>query len=121
MNVPQHDDRVCRLGEIAYARSGDKGIHANIGVIARAPALYPVIRAQLTSERVAEFFRRLQPDAVERYELPKLGAVNFVLKGVLRNALRIDPQGKALGQAMLEMPITVPREPRMACPPKEST
>jgi hypothetical protein len=110
-----------RVGEIAYARSGDKGIHANIGVIAYTPEGFAVLRGELTSIRVAEFFRRMHPESVERYELPNLDALNFVLKGVLKNALRIDPQGKALGQAILEMRITLAQQLLATCLPKVVT
>jgi len=100
-----------RLGEIAHARSGDKGGGANIGVIAYTHTGYIVIRERLTAARVAAFFARLDPGTVERYDLPNLGALNFVLPRVLAGggsrSLRIDAQGKALGQALLEIPIEV--------------
>jgi len=100
------------LGDIAYARSGDKGSSANIGVIVRKEQDYSVIKEQLTSERVAAFFSKLQLRGVKRYELPNLWALNFVLEGVLAGggsrSLRTDAQGKALGQAILEMKIELP-------------
>ena len=104
-------NNVIPLSAIAYARSGDKGSGANIGVIARMEESYPLLVDQLTEERVAEFFKELNPVRVKRYLLPNLCAVNFVLEGVLMGggsrSLRSDAQGKALGQAILEMPIII--------------
>jgi hypothetical protein len=100
-----------RLGDIAYARSGDKGAGANVGVIARSPADYEKLRERLTAAGVERFFAALNPGRVVRYELPNLGALNFVLPTILDGggsvSLRIDAQGKALGQAILEMRIEV--------------
>lgn len=100
-----------RLGRLALARSGDKGAAANIGVIARWPAAYEILLRELTAERVEAFFKPMGVGKVVRYELPNLGALNFVLPEVLSGggsvSLRIDAQGKALGQAILEMPIDV--------------
>lgn len=93
-----------RLGDLAYARSGDKGTGANIGVVARSPENYDLLLAQLTAERVGEFFASMGVTEVIRYELPNLHALNFVVKGILSRPLRVDAQGKALGQALLEMP-----------------
>ena len=99
-----------KLGEIAIARSGDKGAHANIGVIARDPSHYSLLLEELTSERISDYFSHLNPKTVQRYTLPKLHAINFVLQGVLEGggnrSLRLDAQGKALGQALLEMEIS---------------
>lgn len=101
-----------RLGEIAYARSGDKGNSANIGVIAYTKIGYEVLRLRLTAESVERYFKPLEPSKVLRYELDNLWALNFVLESVLAGggsqSLRIDSQGKALGQAILEMPIVIP-------------
>ena len=101
-----------RLGSIAYARSGDKGAGANVGVIARMPAGYDLLVRHLTAEAVESFFRPLGVGRVVRYELPNLGALNFVLPNVLDGggslSLRIDAQGKALGQALLEMELDLP-------------
>ena len=72
-----------RLREVALARSGDKGEHANIGVWVHDPAVYETLRMVLTEGRVAEHFAALAPEAVDRYELPNLLAFNFVLRGVL--------------------------------------
>jgi hypothetical protein len=90
---------------VARARSGDKGLHANIGVLARHPAAYPFLQDWLTAERVAEFLRPLGHEGVQRFELPNLGALNFVVRGILRRNLRTDAQGKALGQLLLELPL----------------
>ena len=95
------------LRDIAYARSGDKGIHANVGVIARCSADYVRLCQEATIERVAAHFGIDDVRRVVRYELPNLRAVNFVLYGILANALRVDAQGKTLGQVMLELPISV--------------
>ena len=101
-----------RLGQIAYARSGDKGAGANVGVIARTPAAYEFLCRTLTAERVEAFFARADPGRVVRYELPNLLALNFVLPTILDGggsvSLRIDAQGKALGQGILEMMLDVP-------------
>jgi hypothetical protein len=101
-----------RLGDIAYARSGDKGAGANIGVIAFSPAGYEILRESLSASAVEKFFAPMGPGRVVRYELRNLGALNFVLPTILSGggsvSLRIDAQGKALGQAILEMRIDVP-------------
>jgi hypothetical protein len=91
------------LYDIACARSGDKGTSANIGVIARDGKYWDFLKTWLDSERVAGYFALLGPTGVDRYELPKLQALNFILHGVLRQSLRNDAQGKALGQLLLEM------------------
>jgi hypothetical protein len=100
-------NRACRLGEIAFARSGDKGSSANIAVFAREPADYDLLRDQLTEAVVKKFFMPLGVRKVTRYEVPNLDAFNFVLDGVLgeggSRSLRIAAQGKTLGQAMLEL------------------
>ena len=100
--------RSVRLGEVAHARSGDKGTGANIGVIAGSRAAYAILVEQLTAERVAAFFGPMGVTGVERFELPNLRALNFVLRGILGRGTRVDAQGKALGQAILEMPIPLP-------------
>lgn len=107
------------LKKIAYARSGDKGSGANIGVIAYTPEGYHFLREFLTSEIVKAYFNQLGVTSVTRYELPNLEALNFVLHDILNGggsrSLRIDAQGKALGQVLLEMPIQVPSELLSAC------
>ncbi|NGX43094.1 MAG: hypothetical protein K940chlam7_01385 [Chlamydiae bacterium] len=107
------------LREIAYARSGDKGSNANIGIIAYCPEGYEFLKKHLTADVVNDFFRHLEVEETVRYELPNLGALNFVLKGVLAGgascSLRIDAQGKALGQALLEMEMQVPEKVLCHC------
>ena len=89
-----------RLGDIAHARSGDKGSSANVGVIAYTLEGFSFLQESLTEWRVAENFKPLGPTKVTRYELPNLGALNFVLEGILAGggsrSLRVDAQGKAL-------------------------
>jgi hypothetical protein len=101
-----------RLGEIAHARSGDKGNHANIGVAAFSQVGYEYLRAELTPERMSEFFSALSPQRVERFELPKVQSLNFLLYHVLAGggsqSLRIDTQGKLLGTAVLELELPRP-------------
>ncbi len=100
------------LLDLAHARSGDKGNTSNIGVIARKPEFYPLLKKNLTAERVKKHFAGITFGSVERFELPNLGALNFVLPFILESggstSLRIDAQGKAMGQAILEMMIDVP-------------
>lgn len=103
------------LRRLAYARSGDKGNNANIGVIARRPEFAPVIAEQVTAERVREHFSQYLEGPVRRWEVPGLSALNFVLEGALggrggTSTLRYDPQGKSFGAMLLEIPISVPAE-----------
>ncbi|MBA3816575.1 MAG: hypothetical protein H0X29_08675 [Parachlamydiaceae bacterium] len=102
------------LRKIAYARSGDKGSNSNIGVIAYTAEGYTFLEKYLTAEKVADFFESLIPGKVIRFELPNLWALNFILEGVLNGggtrSLRLDAQGKALGQVLLEMPIVIPED-----------
>lgn len=103
------------LRQIATARSGDKGNHANIGVVAHTPEDYAHLVEHLTIERVAEHFSRWGASFVERYELPRVGALNFVLHNVLAGgasrSLRIDTQGKLLGTALLGLTLPAPKNP----------
>jgi hypothetical protein len=96
-----------RLGDVAFARSGDKGSSANVAVFARDPETYPFLVRCLTADVVARYFRPLGIQSVARYEVPNIEALNFVLTGVLgkggSRSLRVDSQGKALGQAILEL------------------
>ena len=96
-----------RLFDIAYGRSGDKGDIANISVIARNPAAYQDIKANLTSERVKSYLGDLVQGEVIRYELDNIEALNFVcyqaLDGGGTRSLRIDPLGKSLAGALLYM------------------
>ncbi|MEP6709549.1 MAG: hypothetical protein ABJB32_05400 [Verrucomicrobiota bacterium] len=98
-----------RLGDIAFARSGDKGSSANIAVFARDESDYSLLCDRLTSKVVKNYFQPLGAGEVMRYEVPNLAALNFVLSGVLAEggsrSLRIDAQGKTLGQAILELTI----------------
>ncbi|MDN5415961.1 MAG: DUF1446 domain-containing protein [Acinetobacter sp.] len=103
------------LVEIAHARSGDKGNHSNIGVIARQPEYLPWIRANLTEEKVKEYMQHvLDPEKskVIRYEITGFNALNFMLENALGGggiaSLRIDPQGKAFAQQLLDMPVKIP-------------
>jgi hypothetical protein len=104
------------LGQIAHARSGDKGNHANIGVAAYTEAGFEFLKCELTAERVREFCASLSPTQVERFELPKLFAFNFVLYNALAGgasqSLRIDTQGKLLGTAILELSLPRPENLR---------
>jgi hypothetical protein len=94
-----------RLYDIACARSGDKGSSANVGVIARRDESWDFLRTWLSTDRVAEYFAPLGVESVDRFELPNLRAINFVLHGVLRRNLQTDAQGKALGQLLLELKL----------------
>ncbi len=97
------------LARIAHARSGDKGDTANIGLIAYDQRHYPVLLREVTAERVKQHLGELVRGDVERYELPNLGALNFVLHRALGGggtvSLRVDAQGKTLGAALLRMEI----------------
>jgi hypothetical protein len=103
-----------KLKNIAHARSGDKGNHANVAVIAYTPAGYAWIKKHLTADKVAEYFAPLKPSRVERFEARNLLALNFMLYDVLAGgasrSLRTDNQGKALGLALLEMELQMPDE-----------
>ena len=111
-----------RLGEIAYARSGDKGSDANVGVIAHTAEGFDYLRVALSAVRVQRFFRPLGVGKVVRYELPNLSALNFILSGVLAGgasrSLRIDAQGKTLGQALLEMELEISQRQLARCQPR---
>ena len=117
--VPSYAKRQIRLGEIAYARSGDKGSSANVGVIARTPQGFAVLRSYLSAAPVEKFIKPLRVRKVLRYELPNLGALNFLLPGVLAGgasrSLRTDAQGKTLGQAILEMKLTISKRDLALC------
>ncbi len=100
-----------RLLDLAHARSGDKGDTANVGVIAKRPEDYPVLVRELTAERVAKHFEGMLTGGVERFELPNLHALNFLLHGALGGggtiSLKTDAQGKTLSTALLRMEIDV--------------
>ena len=100
------------LGTVAHARSGDKGDGSNVGVIADSAELYPVIAEQLTAAAVKEHFREVCRGEVERFEVPNLHALNFILHDSLggggTESLKTDAQGKTHGQGLLTLEIEVP-------------
>lgn len=102
------------LSRIAHTRSGDKGDTCNIGVIAYDERHYPILVRELTPERVKRHFGDLVKGDVERFELPNLGALNFLLHGALGGggavSLRTDAQGKTFGAALLSIEIEAPEE-----------
>src|SRR5205085_6080961 len=101
-----------RLVDIAHARSGDKGDTANVGVIALRPEWYPFIAESLTRARVAQHFAGVITGDVERFELPNLNALNFLLHGALDGggtvSLKTDAQGKVFSTALLRMTLELP-------------
>ena len=105
--------RTVPLVELAHARSGDKGDTANVGLIARRRTDYPLLVKQVTAARVARHFRGMIKGPVERFELPNLGALNFLLHGALDGggtiSLKTDAQGKVFSTALLRMEIEVRR------------
>ena len=105
-----------RLLELAHARSGDKGDTANVGLIARKPEFYPVLVKEVTAARVARHFKGMITGPVERFELPNLKALNFLLHGALDGggtiSLKTDAQGKVFSTALLRMAIDVTRRKR---------
>ena len=110
------DEVEVALIDIAHARSGDKGNYSNIGVIARQPEYLPWIRANLSNENVAKYMQHvLNPETstVIRYEVVGFDALNILLENALGGggiaSLRIDPQGKAFAQQLLDMPVKVPK------------
>jgi hypothetical protein len=103
-----------RLNNIAHGRSGDKGNHANVAILAYTAAGYAWLRDHLTAKAVRQYFRALAPTRVERFEAPNLLAVNFLLYDVLAGgasqSLRIDSQGKTLALALLQMSFETTKE-----------
>ena len=103
-----------RLVDIAHARSGDKGDTANVGVIALRPEWYGILARHLTVDRVRDHFRGVIGGDVERFELPNLGALNFLLHGALGGggtvSLMTDAQGKVYSTALLRAEIDVPAD-----------
>ncbi|MGD8602342.1 MAG: hypothetical protein PVF19_13400 [Gemmatimonadota bacterium] len=101
-----------RLFLLAHGRSGDKGDTVNIGVIARREEWFPLIERELTRARVRDFLQPLGIGPVERFELPNLGALNFLVRSALGGggavALKLDAQGKTFCQALLRMPLSLP-------------
>lgn len=108
----QRDKVTVLLIRIAHARSGDKGDDSNIGIIARSPEIWPWLRENLTTENVVAHMKHLLKGQVERYELPGIMALNFVLRRALGGggiaSLQSDPFGKCYAQMLLNMPIEVP-------------
>jgi len=104
--------RTVRLFALAHARSGDKGDTVNVGVIARRPEFYPFLRERLTRARVRKHFEGLVRGKVERFEMPNLNALNFLLHGALDGggtmSLMTDAQGKTFSTAMLRMKVRIP-------------
>jgi hypothetical protein len=111
-----------RLLDIAHARSGDKGDTANVGVIAMRPEWYDVLATYVTRDRVAKHFAGVITGGVDRYELPNLGALNFLLHGALDGggtlSLKTDAQGKVFSTALLRLVLDVPDDvvKRLALP-----
>lgn len=103
-----------QLRQICHARSGDKGDTANVGLIALRPEYYPVIEKYVTAGRVKKHFEGMVLGKVERFELPNLGALNFLLHEALggggTKSLKNDAQGKTLGAALLRMEIEIQEE-----------
>jgi hypothetical protein len=102
------------LYRVAHARSGDKGDASNAGLLARSPELYEVLCREVTSERVAAHFHAVCRGPVERFEVPNLLALNFLLHDSLGGggtlSLLTDAQGKTHGQGLLMMEVEVPDE-----------
>ena len=100
------------LREVAHARSGDKGDTSNVGVIAYDEADFSLLREQVTTDRVKALYGALVRGEVVRYELPNIGALNFVLRQALQGgvttSLALDPHGKTRSSLILELPIDVP-------------
>lgn len=101
-----------QLVRVAHARSGDKGDTANIGLIALREEFYPILVEEVTAERVKQHFKGICKGKVERFELPNLGALNFLLHESLGGggtlSLMTDAQGKTFSTALLRMEIEVP-------------
>lgn len=100
------------LRALANARAGDKGNRLNLALVCRDPAVYPLLAAQVTAERVAALFAARRPSRVVRYDLPNLAAFNFVLDDVLDGgvnaSLGLDGHGKSLSFLLLTLPVAVP-------------
>ncbi len=103
-----------QLVDLAHARSGDKGDTANVGVMAYEPDDYDLLKELLTPQRVKEHFGPMVKGPVERFELPNLHALNFLLHGALDGggtvSLMTDAQGKVFSTALLRMEVEVPEE-----------
>ena len=103
-----------RLREICHARSGDKGFHANIGLIVYDKRNFELIRQQVTAERVKVLFQDSVKGEVKRYELPRMGALNFVLydslDGGATRTLSMDSYGKVLSSILLSLEVEIPED-----------
>jgi len=103
--------KTVRLYALAHARSGDKGDTVNVGVIARRPEFYPLLKQRLTPSRVRRHFGPMVKGRVERFELPNLNALNFLLHGALDGggtmSLMTDAQGKTFSTAMLRIKLRI--------------
>lgn len=103
-----------KLIDIAHGRSGDKGDGSNVGIIARHPDVYPLLKEKLTADVVKDHMKHICKGKVERYELPNIGALNFVLYESLGGggtvSLKLDAQGKTHASLLLKMEIEVPNE-----------
>lgn len=101
-----------KLIDIAHGRSGDKGDGSNVGIIARHPDVYPFLEEKLTARVVKEHMKYICQGKVDRYELPNIGALNFVLHKSLGGggtvSLKLDAQGKTHASLLLRMDIEVP-------------
>jgi hypothetical protein len=102
------------LADIGHARSGDKGDSCNIGFVVWDRALYPLVLEVATAQRVQEHFAGIVDGPVTRYEIPSIGALNFVLERALdgggTRTLRLDALGKSMGEGLLRMEVDVPAE-----------
>lgn len=102
------------LIEIAHGRSGDKGNGSNVGIIARHPKIYPYLKETLTAGRVKDYMKDICKGEVERYEMPNIGALNFILNESLGGggtvSLKLDAQGKTHASTLLRMEMDVPDE-----------
>jgi hypothetical protein len=110
---PADDLVAVPLHRLAHGRAGDKGDRLNVSVIAYDAAHYPLIREHVTVERVAALFAHRHPGRIERYELPRLGALNFViddvLEGGVNDALNLDGHGKTHSFLVLSLVLQIPR------------
>ena len=110
--VPQGRTQTLPLLRLAWGRSGDKGDTANIGIIARRPEFLPLLRAQLTPAAVKQYLSHLVQGEVERFEVPGIHALNFLLHQALGGggmaSLRLDPLAKGYAQMLLDFPVAVP-------------
>ncbi|MEN3793526.1 hypothetical protein [Fulvimarina sp. MAC3] len=106
--------RSVSLHALAHGRAGDKGDRLNLSLIAYRPEFYPLLVEAVTIERVRELFAAREPGGITRYELPRLGALNFVIDDVLDGgvnaSLNLDGHGKSLSFRLLEMEIGVDEE-----------